>query len=1761
MVLTVTRSVFGRFPRSTAARLTALLSALAIAVVWLPAGTAFAAAGVASFQQCANGKPGASNDPTTCNQGWINGNLNAQKSQYHEDQVVPQRVVVTGLSAGSHTFVLDYQALVGGVHAWDSLATWNYTVTNADRCAGLSPTSLCVPGTASTFLIPDDPTAVNPVGPSISPVTSAHQLPNQVMTMYGGTLTGISTPVHSGGTNDDATVTVSFSTTGSNQTVNLLFGGHVASSTGPRGWGGGLGAFYISGAPFHIGLDSLDSASTGSMDNQLMPGAILPALGTTIVTTATPTAQVGSPISDTATITPSNAAGSVVFNLYADSQCATTPVYTSPVVPVTSGSAGSGSFTPAAAGTYYWQATFTPTDGSAFNAAVGACGDTTNGNSEVTTVTKIPTTIVTTATNATVGATVSDTATVTPSTAAGSVTFSVYSDSTCKTTALATSTKPVTSGSATSNSYTTTAAGPLYWQATFNPTDTAKYTQAVGTCGDQSGGNNEISNVLKASPTITTLASNADLPNGVISDTASLSGGYNPTGTITFTIYDSLTDQGQCAGVVDTITVNVSGNGQYTATESNVFPAGSYYWLASYNGDANNNKATHGCPLGTETSTVNRATPALQTNATDATMPAAGGITDSAILSGGYSPTETLTFSAYLGDNTCTSSPAYSVDVPVNGNGTYTASFVPQTAGTYYWLVKYSGDANNNPASEPCGDLTAPNHEQSVVSPATPALKTVATDTTLPATSVSDTATLGGGDHPTGTMTFSVYTDAACHTTALFSTTVNVNGAGDYTATWSDAANVGTYYWLVSYSGDTNNSGVTEPCGSTTGGSSEVSVVHPASPTIVTTATDGALTTTTTSVSDSATLAGLSANAGGTLNFAAYTSPACTGTAAFNASIAVTGNDTYTANWPGVATAGTYYWLVSYTGDGNNNGVTEPCGSTSNGSHEISVVSPAAPSITTQATNGSLPAGTISDTATLSGGFNPQGTITFTLRAGACDGNVVYVKSVNVDGNGQYGSGTATVGDAGDYYWVAAYSGDGNNAAASHDCGILNETSNVAPAQPAISTNATADSALPGGSVSDTATLSGATDNAGGTVHFVLYSDNECSGVVWTSGDFAVQGDGDYGPATHVVTSAGTYYWRAFYSGDANNQAASDVCGADNETTTVAKASPTIATEASSTTSTTGSISDTASLTGATSDAGGTVTFRAYDNSQCTGDAVFTSTVNLVGGHATSSDFTPTGTAPAYYWIASYGGDSNNNPVAGTCGDDGETSHVPVLSAAKSSNPGSGSNVLPGEQITYSIAVTNSGTADGATTVTDDIPSGTTYVADSAACPQGVSCSVAPSSTGGAVTSLTWTLTTAADSNATVTFAVTVDADASSCAQVVNQGVVNGTPTNTVSQTVVYPSLTAVLDADPTPMAPDNTGGVVLHGQTITYTVTFGNVGTADASPATLTAPIPEGTTYVADSASDGGSLVSGLVTWALDSIPAGTTGTRTYQVTVNNDDPNGFIIHDQAHLVTVPGPSPIVTTEQCTSAAPETRVMNGLRAMNLVPAALLLGPDQTVAVTPVYALDTNIVRHIVFVPSTALAVTKGVDKTAAAPGDTLTYTLTVIASGNENQTNVVVSDILPGYNSAETSGTTTYVADSAKCSVTCTSAYDGNTHTVTWTVATMTPDETATFSYQVTIDKPTPAADGSVPVITIRNVGSVLSTQTPKTPSNVVTTTTAAVLGLKITKPAAVLPFTGSGLPLGPASIVAVMLIGLGLAMSATRRKPSVRGRHLRLG
>jgi hypothetical protein len=111
--------------------------------------------------------------------------------------------------------------------------------------------------------------------------------------------------------------------------------------------------------------------------------------------------------------------------------------------------------------------------------------------------------------------------------------------------------------------------------------------------------------------TLTTRASAAVAIGGLIHDTAFLSGGVNPTGTITFDLYGP--GDTTCAGPsLFTSVVPVNGNGSYDSADFTALIVGTYQWVASSSGDVNNDPAVTACNDPNESVTVGTAFTATQ---------------------------------------------------------------------------------------------------------------------------------------------------------------------------------------------------------------------------------------------------------------------------------------------------------------------------------------------------------------------------------------------------------------------------------------------------------------------------------------------------------------------------------------------------------------------------------------------------------------------------------------------------------------------------------------------------------------------------------------------------------------------------------------------------------------------------------------------------------------------------------------------------------------------------------------------------------------------------------------------------------------------------------------------------------------------------------------------------------------------------------------------------------------------------------------------
>jgi hypothetical protein len=163
--------------------------------------------------------------------------------------------------------------------------------------------------------------------------------------------------------------------------------------------------------------------------------------------------------------------------------------------------------------------------------------------------------------------------------------------------------------------------------------------------------------------------------------------GGSPQGTMTF----QLTAPG--AATVDTETVTVNGDGTYSTPTGFTLPttgtvAGTWTWNDSYAGILGPATALP------ELVTISQASPTIVTTAGGTIILGSGArLTDSAVLSGGYFETGTITFTLLNPANAVVDTET----VSVNGNGTYSTptGYLPTTPGKYFWSATYNGDANN----------------------------------------------------------------------------------------------------------------------------------------------------------------------------------------------------------------------------------------------------------------------------------------------------------------------------------------------------------------------------------------------------------------------------------------------------------------------------------------------------------------------------------------------------------------------------------------------------------------------------------------------------------------------------------------------------------------------------------------------------------------------------------------------------------------------------------------------------------------------------------------------------------------------------------------------------------------------------------------------------------------------------------------------------------------------------------------------------------
>ena len=325
-----------------------------------------------------------------------------------------------------------------------------------------------------------------------------------------------------------------------------------------------------------------------------------------------------------------------------------------------------------------------------------------------------------------------------------------------------------------------------------------------------------------------------------------------------------------------------------------------------------------------------------------------------------------------------------------------------------------------------------------------------------------------------------------------------------------------------------------------------------------------------------------------------------------------------------------------------------------------------------------------------------------------------------------------------------------------------------------------------------------------------------------------------------------------------------------------------------------------------------------------------------------------------------------------------------------------GKAVVAGQELTYKITYTNTTGTNQDVVVTDKLPAYTTYVEDSA-------------DNGGTLTGdvLTWNLMAVpTGTTVSVTFKVKVNDDVNG-EVIKNVGRtkdgVNEVDTNTTTNpTPTQPKKDVFTGTDTTSID----GKAVVAGQELTYKITYTNT-TGTNQDVVVTDKLPAYTTYVEDSADNGGTLTGDVLTWNLMAVPTGTTVSVTFKVKVN-DDVNGEVIKNVG------------------------RTKDGV---NEVDTNTTTNPTPTQPKKDVFKQGDT---------------TTSIDGRSVKAGDILTYQITYTNTTGETR-DVEITDEIPEY--------TEYVFHSA----TENGIYDGMKRTITWT-KTLSDQETWTVQFDVKI-------------------------------------------------------------------------------------------------
>ncbi|WBB30863.1 GbpC/Spa domain-containing protein [Parvimonas micra] len=322
--------------------------------------------------------------------------------------------------------------------------------------------------------------------------------------------------------------------------------------------------------------------------------------------------------------------------------------------------------------------------------------------------------------------------------------------------------------------------------------------------------------------------------------------------------------------------------------------------------------------------------------------------------------------------------------------------------------------------------------------------------------------------------------------------------------------------------------------------------------------------------------------------------------------------------------------------------------------------------------------------------------------------------------------------------------------------------------------------------------------------------------------------------------------------------------------------------------------------------------------------------------------------------------------------------------------------VKAGQELLYKVTYKNTTGKEQKVVIKDKIPEYTTYVENSA-------------DNGGVYDNgtITWTKEkVAADETFEVTFKVKVKDDVNGETIKNKANVLEGNneyETNETTNPTSTKPKKDVFDSSAPQVSIDKQ--TVKAGQELLYKVTYKNT-TGKEQKVVIKDKIPEYTTYVENSADNGGVYDNGVITWTKEKVAADETFEVTFKVKVK-DDVNGEIIKNKADVLEGNNKYETNETTNPTSTKPKKDVFNSS--------------------APQVSIDGEIVKA----------------------GQELLYKVTYKNTTGKEQ-KVVIKDKIPEY--------TTYVENSADNG----GVYDNGT--ITWTKEKVAADETFEVTFKVKV-------------------------------------------------------------------------------------------------